>query len=116
MSRVRVMIWAVEPADRPAAVEAAYHTISSQLVGTPGLLGNQLMRDAHDPSRFVVVSEWASMAAFTAWEQGASHRSTTSPLRPLQDPDRRPVIYEEVAAYDESGPLAAIGALAEHRG
>ncbi|WP_045875290.1 antibiotic biosynthesis monooxygenase family protein [Pseudofrankia sp. DC12] len=108
MSRVRVMIWAVAPAGGPAAVEAAYHEISAQLVGTPGLLGNQLMRAARDPGRFVVVSEWASMADFAAWEQGASHKPATSPLRPLQDPDRRPVIYEEVAAYDESGVLADV--------
>jgi heme-degrading monooxygenase HmoA len=106
MSRVRVMIWAVAPESGPAAVEAAYHQISSQLVGTPGLLGNQLMRAAHDPSRFVVVSEWTSMAQFAAWEEGVSHKPTTSPLRSLQDPDRRPVIYEEVAAYDESGAMA----------
>ncbi|MBL7501039.1 antibiotic biosynthesis monooxygenase [Frankia sp. CNm7] len=109
MSRVRVMIWAVDPADAPGAVEAAYHEISSQLVGTPGLLGNQLMRSAHDPSRFVVVSEWAGMAEFVAWERDASHKPTTSPLRPLQDPDRRPVIYEQVAAYGETGALAEAG-------
>jgi len=100
------MIWAVAPEGGLAAVETAYHEISAALVGTPGLLGNQLMRAAHDPSRFVVVSEWTSMADFAAWEQGASHKPTTSPLRPLQDPDRRPVIYEEVAAYGETGVLA----------
>jgi heme-degrading monooxygenase HmoA len=108
VSRVRVMIWAVVPADGPDAVEAAYHEISRHLVGTPGLVGNQLMRSAHDPSRFVVVSEWTSMAEFAAWEQGTSHRPTTSPLRPFQDPDRRPVIYEEVAAYGETGALADV--------
>jgi heme-degrading monooxygenase HmoA len=64
------------------------------------------MRAAHDPARFVVVSEWSSMAEFATWEQGASHRSTTSPLRPLQDPQLRPVIYEEVAAYGATGALA----------
>jgi len=100
------MIWAVAPEDGPAAVERAYHEISAALVGTPGLLGNQLMRSVHDPGRFVVVSEWTSMADFAAWEQGASHKPTTSPLRPFQDPDRRPVIYEEVAAYGEAGVLA----------
>jgi heme oxygenase (mycobilin-producing) len=108
VSRVRVMIWAVVPAGGPDAVEAAYHEISRHLVGTPGLVGNQLMRSAHDPSRFVVVSEWTSMAEFAAWEQGTGHRPTTSPLRPFQDPDRRPVIYEEVAAYGETGALVDV--------
>jgi heme oxygenase (mycobilin-producing) len=112
MSRVRVMIWAVAPDGGPAAVEAAYHQISAELVGTPGLLGNQLMRSIHDPGRFVVVSEWTSREQFAAWESGVGHKPTTSPLRPLQDPDRRPVIYEEIAAYDESGVLA--GAVGQH--
>jgi heme-degrading monooxygenase HmoA len=106
--KVRVMIWAIEPEDAPGAVEAAYHQISGALVGTPGLLGNQLMRSIHDPSRFVVVSEWASRAEYAVWERDPIHKPTTAPLRPLQDPDRRPMVYEKIAAYDESGPLAVV--------
>ncbi|ONH31868.1 antibiotic biosynthesis monooxygenase [Pseudofrankia asymbiotica] len=103
--KVRVMIWAVAPEGRPGAVEETYHQISEALVGTPGLLGNHLMRSIHDPSRFVVVSEWTNMSDFVAWEQDARHKPTTSPLRSFHDPERRPVIYEEVAAYGEAGPL-----------
>ncbi|EIV91134.1 antibiotic biosynthesis monooxygenase [Frankia sp. QA3] len=103
---VRVMLWAVDPPDDPGAVERAYHAISSKLVGTPGLLGNTLQRSAADSSRYVVVSVWSGMTEFSAWEQGADHRGTTSPLRPLQDPERRPVIYTEVAAY---GPQGSFG-------
>jgi heme-degrading monooxygenase HmoA len=95
------MVWIVEPADDPGAVERAYHTISSKLVGTPGLLGNQLLRQANDPTRYVVVSEWRSMADYAAWE--ADHQVTTSPLRPYQDPNQRAVIYEEVEAYGLTG-------------
>ncbi|WP_018638253.1 antibiotic biosynthesis monooxygenase family protein [Parafrankia elaeagni] len=103
--RVRVMLWAVEPAGDPGAVERAYHEISSKLVGTPGLLGNRLLRSAAEPSRFAVVSEWTSMAEFAAWESGAEHKPATSPLRPLQDPEMRAVIYTEVAAYGPDGPF-----------
>ncbi|OHV36595.1 MULTISPECIES: antibiotic biosynthesis monooxygenase family protein [Pseudofrankia] len=106
--KVRVMIWAAAPEDRPEAVEEVYHQISAELVGTPGLLGNHLMRSIHDPSRFVVVSEWTNMADFVAWEQDARHKPTTSPLRSLHDPDRRPVIYEEVAAYGATGRLTDV--------
>ncbi|CAO5259696.1 antibiotic biosynthesis monooxygenase family protein [Frankia sp. AgKG'84/4] len=102
---VRVMIWAIDPPEDPGAVERAYHAISSKLVGTVGLVGNTLQRSAADPRHHLVVSVWAGMTAFTAWEQGASHRGTTSPLRPLQDPDRRPMIYIEAAAYGPSGPF-----------
>lgn len=101
--RVQVMLWVTEPSDDAGAVERAYHEISSKLVGTPGLLGNRLLRSAADPSRFVVVSEWTSMAEFGAWESGADHRPTTSPLRPLQDPAMRATIYTEIAAYGPEG-------------
>jgi hypothetical protein len=47
------------------------------------------------------------MAEFVAWERGADHRGTTSPLRSYQDPDRRPAIYEEVAAYGPAGRFTA---------
>jgi heme-degrading monooxygenase HmoA len=97
------MVWAVAPADDPDAVERAYHAISAELVGTPGLLGNQLLRERGAPARYVVVSEWAGMAEFVAWERGADHRGTTSPLRPHQDPNLRSAIYEEVAAYGPAG-------------
>jgi heme-degrading monooxygenase HmoA len=106
--KIRVMIWAIEPADAPGSVEAAYHQISGALVGTPGLLGNQLMRSIHDPSRFVVVSEWSSRAEYDVWERDPIHKPTTAPMRSLQDPDRRPMVYEKIAAYDESGPLMVV--------
>jgi heme-degrading monooxygenase HmoA len=90
-------------ADGPDAerVVAAYHQISGDLSGTDGMLGNELLRDVLDPSSFVVLSEWESLAAFRAWEQGSAHRGTTSPLRPFQDKDReRPFgLYEVPAAY-----------------
>lgn len=99
------MIWALDPPDDPGAVERAYHDISSKLVGTPGLLGNTLQRSVADPRSYLVVSVWTAMAEFTAWEQGVSHRDSTSPLRPLQDPEHRPMIYTQAAAYGPGGPF-----------
>ncbi|WP_018505693.1 antibiotic biosynthesis monooxygenase family protein [Parafrankia discariae] len=103
--RVRVMLWAVDPAEDQGAVERAYHEISSKLVGTPGLLGNRLLRSAAEPTKFAVVSEWTSMAEFVTWERGADHKPATSPLRPLQDPAMRATIFTEVAAYGPDGPF-----------
>ncbi|GLW06788.1 antibiotic biosynthesis monooxygenase [Microtetraspora sp. NBRC 13810] len=100
-SRARVLIYAAAPSDEPGAVEAAYHRISGDLAGTPGLLGNELLRAADDPAAFVVMSEWESLDAFRAWEEGAGHRDTTAPLRRYQRaPGTRPFgIYEVTAAY-----------------
>jgi heme-degrading monooxygenase HmoA len=98
--RVHVLLYARPPQSGAGAVEDAYHRISASLAGTPGLVGNRLMREVGGDG-FVVMSEWESIAAFQQWESGPTHRDTTSPLRPYQDRSRgRPFgIYEVVAAY-----------------
>ncbi|MFD8526711.1 antibiotic biosynthesis monooxygenase family protein [Streptosporangium canum] len=100
-SRARVLIYTAAPSEEPGAVEEAYHQISRDLAGTPGLLGNELLRAADDPAAFVVMSEWESLAAFRSWEEGAAHRGTTTPLRRYQRaPDGRPFgVYEVTAVY-----------------
>jgi heme-degrading monooxygenase HmoA len=103
LGRVHVLVYASAPGDDAEAVEAAYHAISSALDGTPGLLGNVLMRSLADPSSFVVMSEWRDLEAFRAWEETASHRDVTAPLRPLQRAQgsggQTFGIYEVTAAY-----------------
>jgi heme-degrading monooxygenase HmoA len=97
--RVRVLIFAVADAE---GVERAYHEISTALRGTPGLLGNELLREFGPAAgTFAVMSEWASREAFHDWEQGREHRDVTAPLRPYQDTSRdRPFgLYEVVARY-----------------
>jgi len=100
VGRVRVLVYA-SAAGAPGGVEAAYHQISGELDGTPGLLGNVLMRSLTEPDGFVVMSEWRDMDAFRTWEAGAAHRQTTSPLRPFQDGSRGRTfgVYDVVAAY-----------------
>ncbi|WP_283133417.1 antibiotic biosynthesis monooxygenase family protein [Rhizohabitans arisaemae] len=101
IGRVRVLVYVAAPGDDPGAVERAYHQVSGALAGTPGLLGNVLLRDEGDKSRFIVMSEWESAEAFQTWERGAAHKGTTAPLRPYQDVGRSPVfgIYQVTAAY-----------------
>ncbi|GAA3703044.1 antibiotic biosynthesis monooxygenase [Nonomuraea antimicrobica] len=94
--RARVLVWYVAPGDDPGAVERAYDQISGDLAGTPGLLGNELLRRLDDPLRVMVMSEWESLASFQKWEQGIDHRPATSPLRPYAD---RYEIYEVVSAF-----------------
>jgi heme-degrading monooxygenase HmoA len=98
--RVRVLVYAGAPGDA-TAVEDAYHTVSRALEGTPGLVGNALLRGVHDPSAYVVMSEWRDLEAFRAWERGAEHRDVTAPLRPLQRAVQGAAfgIYEVTAAY-----------------
>jgi heme-degrading monooxygenase HmoA len=72
-------------APEPDAVCDAYHDISRGLAGTPGLVRNALLELVDAGQRFVVLSEWASLEAFRAWEAGTDHRRLTAPLRPYHD-------------------------------
>ncbi|GHF69305.1 antibiotic biosynthesis monooxygenase [Streptomyces mashuensis] len=80
---VRVLVRHV--ADSAEAIEHAYRTVSEELAGVAGMLGNELLRDVHDDRVFVVLSRWRDLAAFRTWEAGAAHRASTSPLRPFRD-------------------------------
>src|SRR3954452_8473181 len=84
MAGVHVLLFARAPAGA-GTVETAYHAISRELRDTPGLRGNTLLELFDKPGQFVVMSEWASIDAFRAWEQGPQHRTQTAPLRPYQD-------------------------------
>jgi heme-degrading monooxygenase HmoA len=99
MSRVRVLIYLRGSGD--TRIEQAYHRISADLAGTPGLLGNELLRSPHDPEEMAVFSEWTGLEAFDEWERGSSHRATTEPLREHQDRSRpKPfAIYQVVSEY-----------------
>jgi heme-degrading monooxygenase HmoA len=97
-----VLVWYRAPAADQGALFDAYHRVSHELAGTPGLLGNELLRSPVDPTRLAVCSEWESLAAFRAWESGADHRGTTAPLRQYQDPEL-------------PSPFDLLGVVAEHR-
>ncbi|MFI6226708.1 antibiotic biosynthesis monooxygenase family protein [Micromonospora echinospora] len=99
--RARVMVWHRAPADDADAVAKAYDQISRHLEGTPGLIGNELLRSTKDPHRLVVLSEWESLAAFRDWEEGVSHRPSTSPLRQYQDREQENFfeVFEVSAAF-----------------
>ena len=89
------------------AIESAYRRTSEALLGTRGLLGNELLHSVHDSAGFVVASGWRSISAFQAWEQGGDHRAATAPLRPFRDTGvGRPfALYRVTAAYDQNGPV-----------
>jgi heme-degrading monooxygenase HmoA len=86
--RVRVLVWHRVPVDGAQPVVDAYHAISQALDGTPGLLGNELLRVRGDAGCLVVASEWRSLEAFQAWEEGSAHRGVTAPLRQYRDGGR----------------------------
>jgi heme oxygenase (mycobilin-producing) len=100
--RARVVVFYRAPENDPGAIERTYHEVSAEMKATIGLVSNELMRDVMDPTSYVVLSEWADMAAFQAWDKSTGHRRTT-PLDPYQDLDssRRKSfgIFQVIAAY-----------------
>ncbi|MFI6496464.1 antibiotic biosynthesis monooxygenase family protein [Nonomuraea typhae] len=100
-AEVRVLLWYRAPEGAEHQVVAAFHKISTQLRGTPGLLGSELWRPVHDSADFVVVSEWENRRAFETWERGNGHKDATAPLRPYRDPRREQpfLLLEVVASY-----------------
>ncbi|MFM9368690.1 antibiotic biosynthesis monooxygenase family protein [Streptomyces sp. Da 82-17] len=99
---VRVLVYqAAYDETEFAAVRDAYHVVSKRLAGVPGMLGNELLRSPHDPTALVVMSRWASLAAFQEWERGAEHREDTAPLRPYRDTRTAApfALYEVDASY-----------------
>ncbi|KNB51248.1 antibiotic biosynthesis monooxygenase family protein [Streptomyces caatingaensis] len=103
--RVRVLVYAAAAAGPHGAeaVEKAYHQVSQDLADVPGMVRNELLRSTLEPDRYMVMSEWRDLAAFSNWEEGAGHRDTTAPLRPLQDHEQRGVfgVYEVLAEYGQ---------------
>jgi len=83
MSRIRVMVYGrLKPTSDSAAFEAAFTTVSNSVVGTPGHVKDELLRNASDPGAYILMSEWMSKEAFLSWEQSPIHMQKTLPMRP----------------------------------
>ncbi|MFF8955263.1 antibiotic biosynthesis monooxygenase family protein [Streptomyces sp. NPDC014894] len=79
---VRVMVSArVEEKDQEA-FEEAYRSVTAVVSGTPGHLRDELLRDAEEPGRYILLAEWESEEAFRAWEDAPAHRETAAPMFP----------------------------------
>jgi len=64
------------------AFEAAFTTVSSSVLGTPGHVKDELLRDTSDPAAYILMSEWVSKEAFLSWELSPIHMQKTLPMRP----------------------------------
>ncbi|GAA3564080.1 antibiotic biosynthesis monooxygenase [Amycolatopsis ultiminotia] len=101
----RVLVLLYHLTEDEAGIETAYHQVSAELAGVPGLLGNELLRSVHDSRAFLVLSTWRDRAAFDAWEQGSSHKASTAPLRPFRDTEnpRALGVYRQIAEHGDKG-------------
>lgn len=83
MSRIRVMVHGrLNQLEDQAAFETAFTTVSSSVLGTPGHIKDELLRDSTEPGAYILMSEWMSREEFLMWETSPIHMQKTLPLRP----------------------------------
>ncbi|MEW2299826.1 antibiotic biosynthesis monooxygenase [Streptomyces sp. NPDC006655] len=81
--------------------EQAFEEVRAKVGGTPGHLGEQLLRHSEDPERYTLLGHWESTEKFLAWEDAPIHRENTVPLRPFWAGPVERVIHE--IAVDRAG-------------
>lgn len=65
--------------------EQTWRTIAATVRTAPGNIRQALLRDADDPRRFVVTSDWESREAFGRFERSPEQDALTAPLRELRE-------------------------------
>jgi heme oxygenase (mycobilin-producing) len=91
---VYVMVTAQIKPGSSAEFEAAFEEVRAKVSGTPGHLGEQLLRHHGEADRYTLMGHWESAEKFLAWEDAPIHRQTTVPLRPFWAGAVERVIHE----------------------
>ncbi len=60
---------------------SAYAALRERAESQPGLISHQLCEAVDDPERWLVISEWESMDASTAWDRSEDHARLLAPMR-----------------------------------
>lgn len=69
---------------------AAYEKVRFHVAATPGHLRDQICQSSDTPDRWLIVSEWNSLAEFFAWEKSEEHRELVRPMQECySDPEFR---------------------------
>ncbi|TKA11205.1 antibiotic biosynthesis monooxygenase family protein [Actinacidiphila oryziradicis] len=79
---IYVMVSAQIKPGTSAEFERAFEVVRKRVSGTPGHLGEQLLRDQKESDRYTLLGHWESAEKFLAWEDAPVHREMTVPLRP----------------------------------
>ena len=96
----RVMVFAKIDRGDEDAFEAAYAQVTSNVKGTLGHIGDELLRRAippdseDEPRSYILLSEWESKEAFLAWENAPVHTEKRNPMTPYWSGKVERVIFE----------------------
>jgi quinol monooxygenase YgiN len=98
---VRATLHIKVKAGREDEFQAAWAKIAEEVRKDPDNLRQTLLRDADDPSSFVVTSDWTSREAFSRFERSPDQDELTAPLRDLRESGRMTV--QELLLHIEGG-------------
>lgn len=96
----RVMVFAKIDEGDAEAFETAYAQVTANVRGTPGHIGDELLRRAEPPDEdgksrsYILLSEWESKDAFLAWENAPVHTEKRNPMTPYWSGKVERIIYD----------------------
>lgn len=79
--------------------EKAWAALAASISYCPGNLGQALMREAGQPDRYLITSDWHNVQALRAFEASDERREMSTALEPLRDSATKTVfdIVTEIA-------------------
>ena len=80
---IRVIVFVRIRQEDRHGFETAFGEVQRRMAGTPGLIRDELLEDADEPGRYLLVGEWASREAFITWEDDPTHPETSAPMGPF---------------------------------
>jgi len=117
----RVMVFAQIKPGTEADFEAAFTEVTRKVKGTPGHIGDELLRNStgsdlmpgaeprvesdSGATQYILLSEWATRVAFLQCERDPIHMQTTTPLRPYWAGRVERRIYDVAVRLEEAPTL-----------
>lgn len=78
---VRVVLTVGIKAGEEQEFEREFRDVAKSVAGAPGLLGQVLCRDAGDPTRYLIISDWSGREEFRRFEVSPEQDEATAPVR-----------------------------------
>jgi heme oxygenase (mycobilin-producing) len=105
----RVMVFAKINRGDEEAFEQAYAQVTAAVKGTPGHIGDELLRraipadDPDAPCSYILLSEWQSKDRFLAWENAPVHTEKRNPMTPYWSGKVERIIYDVAHTIKSEG-------------
>ena len=91
--------------------ERVWADIAAAIAAEPACLGQELWRDAAEPDRYHVISDWADEETFRRFERGTAHVGHRHRLAPLRSEVTMTTMRPR-RRHDSAGPVLSAPAAA----